>query len=469
MSEHALLAVQDLSVHVGPKTLLHPCSFTLEPGQCLTVVGESGAGKSLLAQAIMGMLPEPLQARGHVCLQVQGQSTHRSAAADGPLRRPLWGRVMTLLPQEPAVALDPLLRVQTQLDDSLRWVRGLSGPQVQATRTAELAQAGLQHAGPHYAWQLSGGMAQRAAASIACAGGARMVLADEPTKGLDAHWRDHTVRNLQALQQAGGCVVVITHDLRVAQAMGGQLMVLQAGHVVEQGLAADILAQPQHPYTRQWLAATPHHWPQRAPAPVGRALVQLRNVSKRRSARTLFEGINLDVCAGQRWVIQGPSGAGKSTLGNVLLGLLAPDTGQVSRAPGLLPTAFQKLYQDPVASFPPHSSLAHALQATAQLHRQPWSAATQHLQRLGVATDVLERTASQVSGGELQRIALARTLLARPALLFADEPTSRLDPIIQKECMDLLVQASTENDAALVLVTHDEDIAHAVGSQHLRV
>lgn len=383
--------------------------------------------------------------------------------------------------------MNPLVRIAPQLQEMYQLVLGQNAAQARASASAALQASGLTAAAQHYPWQISGGMAQRAAATIAQAGGAAIVLADEPTKGLDAHWLHHTVQMLQAVQRAGGCVIVITHDLHVAQALGGQLIVLRAGQVMEQGAAHEILAQPRHPFTQALIAAAPQNWP-RQPAPAAgqqplqagmaatvpvaphtaEPVLSARGLTKRFGNRTLFENVDLDILPGERLVIQGASGTGKSTLGNVLLGLLPADGGQVQRRPGMPATALQKLYQDPAASFPPHIRLERTLRDVAKRHRYPWPDVLDQLARLGVSPDLLSRLPAHISGGELQRIALARVLITRPALLFADEPTSRLDPITQHNAMQMLLEAARDNNAALVLVTHDQDIARAVATQTLR-
>ncbi|MGJ7580356.1 ABC transporter ATP-binding protein [Variovorax sp. RHLX14] len=464
MSDAILLSVEGLSVHVGSRPLLRDVSFSLRPGEALTLLGESGAGKSLLAQAVMGNLPDALRAGGTVT--VDGA---RSRAQDAYARRHLWGRTLALLPQEPALALDPLMRVAPQLVESHALVRGVDAETARAAALQDLQAAGLSDAALQYPWQLSGGMAQRAAAAVASAGGARVLLADEPTKGLDAHWRDRTVDTLRAVQSEGGCVVVITHDLRVAQALGGRLIVLRGGEVVEQGDTRVVLADPQHAFTRRLVEANPARWVRRAVPARGEPVLAARELTKSFGKRTLFSDVDLDIRRGDRLVVRGASGTGKSTLGNVLLGLLQPDRGNVQRAIGLPGTALQKLYQDPAASFPPTVSLEQSLRDAAGLHRYPWLTVVQRLERLGVPQELLARRPSEVSGGELQRIALARVLVARPALLFADEPTSRLDPLSQQEAMAVLLDAVEESDTALLLVTHDDDIADAVGIGSLRL
>lgn len=453
-----LLSVDGLSVHVGTKALLRDVSFSLRPGEALTLLGESGAGKSLLAQAVMGNLPGALRAGGSVTV-----AGAQSRAQDLYARRHLWGRTLALLPQEPALALDPLMRIAPQLVESHALVRGIDAKAARAAASVDLDAAGLADASRRYPWQLSGGMAQRAAAAVARAGGARVLLADEPTKGLDAHWRDRTVDTLREVQREGGCIVVITHDLRVARSLGGRLIVLRAGEVVEQGDTKAILANPKHAFTRQLVAADPARWPRRAAPAQGEQVLTARGLAKRFGERTLFADIDLDIRRGDRLVVRGASGSGKSTLGNVLLGQMQSDSGTVKRVAGLPATALQKLYQDPAASFPPTQALAQTLRDAARLHGASWPSVVQRLERLGVPHDLLARRPAEVSGGELQRIALARVLTVRPALLFADEPTSRLDPVSQQEAMGVLLDAMDESGTALLLVTHDDDIASAVG------
>jgi peptide/nickel transport system ATP-binding protein len=462
-----LLQVDDLAVHLGGRPLLRPIGFQLAAGECLVLLGESGAGKSLLAQAIMGNLPHPLQASGRITLH--GQEV---LAVHAQRRRPWWGRQLAMLPQEPAVALDALQRLMPQLQETYALVGGLDAAQARSQSHQSLQAVGLVHARARYPWQLSGGMAQRAAALVARAGGARVLLADEPTKGLDARWCDQMIESLQALQRAGGAVVVITHDLRVARALGGQLMVMRGGEVVEQGPTAQVLSEPTHPFTLQLLAADPARWPARAlstPRASGEEVLKATRLSQRRGGRVLFEDLDLSARRGQRLVVQGPSGVGKSTLGDMLLGLMPPDRGQIWRTPGLHALAFQKLYQDPVLAFAPQVSLKQSLQDVARRHACGWKQVQTWMAELKVSEELLERRPAQVSGGELQRLAMARVLCTRPAFLFADEPTSRLDVLTQAETVQALLRAVDEVACALLLVTHDDDLARSVGDVCLRL
>lgn len=462
MSTTPVLRVDGLSVHAGPRTLLRDITFELQAGTCLTLVGESGAGKSLLAQAVMGNLPAGLHAQGWVTLK--GVST---PARDTQARRPLWGQTLALLPQEPSLALDPLMRIAPQLAEVHERVCGRPPAEARTATSHALQMAGLGDAAQHYPWQISGGMAQRATATMALAGGAQVLLVDEPTKGLDRHWQNQTIAWLQAVMQAGGGVITITHDLRVARALGGQLLVLKDGTLVEQGDTATVLQAPQHDFTRRLVAANSAHWSHRPAPPAGDWVLRATGLRKCFGDRTLFSDLDLLLRRGERLVVQGPSGIGKSTLGNVLLGLHPADAGVITRAPDLPVWALQKLYQDPTASFAPHATLERSLRDVAALHRQPWSNVLRWLDRLHLPHALLQRRPGQVSGGELQRLALARVLSAQPALVFADEPTSRLDPITQQETLNVLLDAMDDIKAALLLVTHDEDIARAVQTRSM--
>lgn len=470
-----LLEVLDLAVVTAAapaRRLVNEVSFSLRAGEVLTLLGESGSGKSLLAQAVMGALPEGLVARGLVRLG------HHASRADQPdTRRPLWGREVALLPQEPWSALDPTMRTHAQVAETYRLVRGL--PRALATQqaTAALAQLGLAADGRKYPFMLSGGMAQRVAFAATTAAGAPVLIVDEPTKGLDHDLRDQIVGQLQGVLAAGGALLVITHDVALPRALGGRVAVMREAQIVEIGTCDDVLQAPAHPYTRELLAAEPARWPDRprasgaarAASTAGAALLEAHRLTQRFGSHTLFEDLSLEVRAGERIAVTGGSGSGKTTLGNVLLGLVKPTAGTVRRAQGLGRHAAQKLYQDPLAAFAPRLMLRTAMQDLMRLHGVPFHALQPLLDELGLSAALLERLPAQVSGGELQRIALARALLLQPALVFADEPTSRLDPISQQQTMTLLRTSLARHGGALLLVTHDPDLARKASDRCLEL
>ena len=458
----ASLVVDGLTVRAGSERLVRDLSLSVALGVPLTILGETGSGKTLVAEAAMGTLAPELAATGRVA--VGGVA---SEAGDRAARAPLWGRGLALLPQEPWLALDPTMRALAQVALGHRHVRGLPAAEARARAGADLAALGLADAARLFPHQLSGGMAQRVAVAAARAGGAPLLIADEPTKGLDAALRDAVVALLRGALRAGGGLLCITHDIALPRALGGEVVVMLGGEVVERGPAAAVLARPSHAYTRRLVAAEPEAWPE-APFPTaGETAIEGRELAVERGGRRIFSDVDVTVGAGEWMAITGPSGCGKTTLGNVLLGLLPPAEGTVRRRPGTARTRYQKLYQDPVATFAPRRRLREALAETAALHRLPWARVAATLDRLRVADALLDRRPDQVSGGELQRVAVARALIPDPVFLFADEPTSRLDPVTQQETMAMLGEATRERGCAVLLVTHDHAMARKVAGRAL--
>jgi len=302
-------------------------------------------------------------------------------------------------------------------------------------------------------------MAQRAAFAAARAGGAALLLADEPTKGLDRPRAQAIVDLLKAVPVNDGALLAITHEAAVARDLGGTILILKDGVIVEQGETADVLADPRSAYGQALLAADPASWMPPATTPNGEQVLRAEDLTLMRGGHRLLEGFDMSLASSERIAITGPSGAGKTTLLDTLAGLLPPAQGRVTRGHGVAPTGIQKIYQDPPAAFPPRITLGRNLQDVADLHSIDGQTIMRLLAKLRVNQDLLERRPDQVSGGELQRIAIARALAVTPSILLADEPTSRLDPITQADTMELLAETTTQARTAVVLVTHDKAMA----------
>ncbi|TWI52620.1 peptide/nickel transport system ATP-binding protein [Pseudomonas duriflava] len=448
----ALLQLENLSIVAGDSVLVEPISLTLAKGQRLTILGETGAGKSLLIQAIMGLLPPPLRRQGTV--RIVGQDIDTLSRKD---QQRLWGHHISMLPQEPWYSLDPLMRSQQQVAEVYECVQQERPDQANVKAQRDLVGVGLGEAGHRLPGQLSGGMAQRLAFCAATAGGAEIVLADEPTKGLDISRRDYIAA---LLRQKGedGAVLTITHDVEVARQIGGTIMVMRNGRLVEQGNAESLLGAPSAGYTQELINAAPESWPsvRRHQPNVSRATVlEAQGLEKTRGGKTLFKELDLVINQGEIVGITGDSGCGKSSLGDILLGLLPADKGRVVRAPGVAPYKYLKLYQDPLAAFASAASLKQLFDDVIRLHGLDARKVPPLLEQLRLSPALLDRAVHEVSGGELQRLAIARALLLEPVFLFADEPVSRLDPITAREVALLLTQVATEHNCAVLLVSHD--------------
>ncbi|MBT9370864.1 ATP-binding cassette domain-containing protein [Rhizobium sp. CSW-27] len=458
------LVVRNLSVHSREGTIVSGVSLALGQNQPLTLLGESGSGKSLVAQAIMGNLPQELKASGQISFRDADLLAETAIE-----RRRRWGRSIGLLPQEPWLALDPTMPVGPQVAEVHRYVRGKPVGESAAAARENLAEVGLAAAGALYPFQISGGMGQRVAIAMAHAAGAELLIADEPTKGLDATLRDSVTARLRQEVDAGRLLLTITHDVAVARALGGMIGVMLDGRLIEYGPAEVLLAAAQHDYTKALLAAEPSQWQRQAQTLPGKCVVSARGLEKRYGDKTLFSGFDIDIAAGEVVSIVGPSGCGKTTIGNILLGLVKPDAGAVTRDASLSPLRFQKLYQDPPAAFAPHQTLRKGLADVARLHARDWEEIRALCARLKLQEALLDRLPGQVSGGELQRFALLRALLLEPAFLFADEATSRLDPVSQQEVVRFLLEIVAETGLAVLMVTHDRDLAEKISTRLIPV
>ncbi|MFN3501437.1 MAG: ABC transporter ATP-binding protein [Allorhizobium sp.] len=461
-----LLSVDGASVSAASGEIVAPVSFSLKAGRPFTILGETGSGKSLLAQAIIGLLPSGLTATGS--LTIDGETL---PLAEPKLFRKLWGRTVGVLPQEPWLALDPTMVALDQVAEGHRYLGRLDEDEAVSAARTDLEALGVLDAEAKLPGQLSGGMAQRVAFAAARAGGARIIIADEPTKGLDVSRRDEVIALLMREVQAGGTVLTITHDLALARQMGGDLAVMLEGRIVEAGEAADVLASPSHDYTRRLIAAEPDNWAQRASAVPGDTdpILIASGLKKARGGKLLFAGQDLSLRPGEIVGITGPSGSGKSSLGDVLLGLLTPDAGEVIRLPQASAIRYQKLYQDPPSAFPQKITLGEAIADLIRLHRLDGGRVGPLMERLRLSPVLLTRLPTEVSGGELQRFALLRVLLLDPVFLFADEPTSRLDLITQQETIGLLTELARERNCAVLLVSHDAALIEKTCDRQVRI
>lgn len=452
------LEVDGLTVFAAEKRLLGPMSLAVPTGGITTIMGETGAGKSLLAQAVLGDLPQPLSAEGRVALDGRRLD---DLSADSRSR--LWGRQLAILPQEPWRALSPLMPIERQVGEVYRFVKARDQASAREAAGRDLAALGLADAGKRRVGQLSGGMAQRAAFAAARAGEAPLLLADEPTKGLDQSRSEAIVDLLLAVPRDGGALLVITHDVAVARRLGGTVILLKDGALVEQGPAEQLLSRPTSSYGRALLDADPVAWQRPRDASTATAdqapVLQGAGLTVARGGRQLVSDLDMHVAEGERLAVTGPSGIGKTSLLDTLAGLIPPSRGTVVRGPDVGPYGVQKLYQDPPAAFPARIALGRNLRDVANRHNIAWSIIAKLLERLRVAPELLERRPDAVSGGELQRIALARALSISPRVLLADEPTSRLDAITQADTMQLIAEVAAEGRTAVVLVTHDLAIA----------
>ena len=472
------LQVQDLSVAWGGRTVLHGVSLTVQPGEIMGLVGESGSGKSTLAFAALRHLPGGEITGGSIA--VAGTDV---LALDPAGLRAFRARAATMVFQDPSAALNPTLRLGEQLLESVRLAG--DGPD---RAEALLHQVGLPDPGrmqrrfPH---EVSGGEKQRLMIAMALAARPRLLLCDEPTTALDATTAAGIIDLLRDLQaQTGLAVLFISHDLGTVARLAGRIAVLQAGRFVEIGPTAEVLAHPQHPYTRALLAASPDPLaalPDRRPlgAPVLEVSgLRVRHGRQDRIASLLgradprvnaVDGLSFTLRQGETLGLVGESGCGKSSVARAIVGLGAASGGIARHG------RIQLIFQHPDASLNPRHRVGDligrplvraGLRGEALAH-----AVSEWLERVRLPATYASRFPFALSGGEKQRIAIARAFAAKPAAVICDEITSSLDVSVQAQVLDLLDELQDTERTALLFISHDLNvvrrIAHRIAVMYL--
>lgn len=498
MSEKALLEVRNLRVAFGGRSVVHGIDFSIREGEKLALVGESGSGKTVSALSLLRLV-QNAEVSGSAVLQ--GQDLLRMSERE---LRGVRGDAVSIVFQEPMSALNPLYTVGDQISEVLQLKKGLTPRQARAAAVELLASTGIPEPARRadaYPHQLSGGQRQRAMISMALASQPKLLLADEPTTALDVSLRGQILDLLADLQrQHGMAVLLITHDLNLVRRFADRVAVMEKGLLVEQGVVSDVFAAPQHSYTRMLLGSRPQRDVLEATADASaQAAVLNANALRvtypvplpgfrgwfRKGEFVAVRGADLHVAPGHTLGVIGESGSGKSTLALAVLGLL-PYQGTMAvdgtdwlqaRKKGRtrsLRQRVQVVFQDPFSSLSPRMTIEQIVGEGLQVHRPDLSLAERRarvvaaLAEVGLVddpargSDFLQRYPHEFSGGQRQRLAIARALIVEPQLLVLDEPTSALDVTVQKQVLGLLQRLQRERSLSYLLITHDVDVIHAM-------
>jgi peptide/nickel transport system ATP-binding protein len=494
----ALLDVRDLTIGFGiaPPVIDH-VSFSVERGETLALVGESGSGKTMSCRAILQILPKMARVQsGSVMLQSPGQPVTDLCTLGARDMRAIRGDRISMIFQEPMQSLSPLHTLGDQVTEVLFLHRGLNRAEARAAVLQEFGRVGFpdpERAFRAYPFEMSGGMRQRAMIAMAMVAKPDLLIADEPTTALDVTTQAQVLGLIKGLQaETGMAVVFVTHDLGVVANIADKVLVLRRGRVMEAGRVADVLGRPAHGYTQALLAATPAN-PSTAAAAEdlspNDAILELRGVSKTYTMRAragwgkpsqvaACRNIDLAVARGKTLAIVGESGSGKTTCARMVLGAEKPDAGGAilfNAEPGAEPlniqtmtpaqrakfrTQMQAVFQDPYSSFNPRMNVADALTEPMDInhignHADRRDRAVAMLQRVGLDSSFLNRFPHAFSGGQRQRLSIARALMMDPMFLVCDEPTSALDTSIQSHILALLEDLQSQHGLSYLFISHD--------------
>ncbi|MEM6973791.1 MAG: ABC transporter ATP-binding protein [Pseudomonadota bacterium] len=507
-----VLSIRNLTVEIATRRgIFKPVegvSYDIKPGEIRGVVGESGAGKSMTGNAVIGLLDPPARiTQGEVWL-----NDRRIDHLDLEEKRRIRGKEIGMIFQDPLTSLNPLVTVGEQLVETIQLHLRVTAAEARARAIALMDRVSIPNPAERfnqYPHQFSGGMRQRVVIALALCSEPSVIIADEPTTALDVSIQAQVldlIKELAAERQVG--VILVTHDMGVIADTTEQVTVMYAGKVVESGTTDQILGAPTHEYTRSLIAAVPRphrkvhrfpqtsyggretvfkiedlarNWQRTATARSG-TLLEVRGMTKRfvlkssmlRSRRTYLtavDDVSFDIRDGEVFGLVGESGSGKSTVARMIATLYPVDSGQIlfdgedmtaMDAEGIARyrRQIQMIFQDPYSSLNPRMRVGDIVAEPLLHHRilprgEAMPRVRELLDRVGLAEDAWRKYPHEFSGGQRQRISIARALATQPRFMICDEPTSALDVSIQAQILNILKDLQEHLGLTMLFISHD--------------
>lgn len=493
-----LLEVEDLHIRFADTPVVKGLSFTVQRNETVALVGESGSGKSTTALAILRLIEREGGEITAGRIRLHGQPPLELSSLSDKAMQAVRGRLISMIFQEPMTALNPLMTIGRQLLEAIERHQPLSRGAARQRAIAALEEVQLPTPAlkfRQYPHELSGGQRQRVMIAIALACRPQLLIADEPSTALDVTTQAQILSLLRRLQASTGMsILFITHDMGVVAEMADRVVLLRHGDKVEEAPTRRLFRQPREAYTRLLLDAAPRLGAGAPPAPPpSKPLLEVQNLvtayaGRRRhpfaprSEVRAVDGVSLHVGAGETLGLVGESGCGKSSLARSILRLAAIRSGsirldgnEISQLKGreLVPMrrAVQMIFQDPFASLNPRLPAWRLVTEPALIHglvseRERRQLAISLFEKVALGPEHLQRYPHQFSGGQRQRLSIARALSVQPKLIIADEPVSALDVSIARQVTELMQQLQRSMGLAFLFISHDiavvERVSHRI-------
>ena len=476
-----MLHIQSLSICRDDKVLSSIPDLLIEKGKTYGIIGESGSGKSLFLLSVMGLLPKALKTSGNITFEVENGTLSLIQANQEVLRK-LRGKYIGMVFQEPLSDLNPQRKCGWQLMEALEVYQKINKEKGKEICLKALSEVGIEqperifNAYPH---QISGGQRQRVMIAMATIHKPTQVLADEPTTALDPETAEKVLETLvQVCENMGSSLILVSHDLPLVMKHCGHITVMQHGQVVVSGSSQDVLdAEKMHPYVKALTDALPVGKREALPPMVeefnaeklGKAYIQGEKKF------TALHDVSFKLKRGEGLAVLGFSGSGKTTLAKILTGLETADNGSVQfNGESILnkrPTGVQMVFQDPFSSLNTEISnretILEVLNLQGLLGTDADDSVMNLFKQVGLDEDLLNRYPHQLSGGQRQRLCIARALASKPQVLVLDEAVAALDPLVQKQILDLLKSIQETTGVIYIFITHNPAAARYLCHQFL--
>ena len=479
MSLQPIIQINKLRIQANNKTLLYIESLCCNAGEIHAIIGESGSGKSLTLLTIIGLLPKNLTVSGEVILWNDNTFIDLLTLSDKDFQA-YRGKLIGMVFQEPMSALNPQLKCGKQMMESFL-VHGKKSEALE-TISNKLEKVGLGHMVDRimdsYPHQLSGGQRQRVMIAMASLHNPLVLLADEPTTALDSFSRKQVMEDFTRLALEMNCALIwVSHELDLVANFANQITVLRKGELIEQGITNEIINNPQHPYVIELLDAVPRPKAQ-LNIPQNPVLL-VKNVfkvyGKGKNQVNALNDYSVSLSPGETLAVIGTSGSGKSTLAKLLVALEKPSSGEIqlhgNHIPSKPPTGIQMVFQDPFASLNRNHTAIFAVSEIISLKNSSISKKELNEQAIKVLNDVgfderlMNAKPDQMSGGQRQRLCIAKALCTNPEVLILDEAVAALDPLIQKQILDLLRDIQLTRKLIYIFITHNLDVAKSLADK----
>lgn len=477
----AIIEIKNLVINAGEKTLLSLPELSCKPNQIHSIIGESGSGKSLTLFSILGLLPKALKVSGEIWLNIPQKEPINLLKLKSKDFQLIRGKYIGMVFQEPMSALNPQMTCGRQLMESFlvhnsnkSTARNYIIQKLSDVGLADIAERILES----YPHQISGGQRQRVMIAMASMHNPLLILADEPTTALDSFSRNQVMDDFTRIaSQMNSAVLWVSHELDLVQKYSHQITVLKRGLCLSQGSNEDVLKNKIHSYVSELLDAVPKPKLEKNESETG--VIDIENLSKSfgwgKNKVDALQKISVKLNEGDTLAVIGTSGSGKSTFAKLLVALELPSAGNISlngkTLPVKPPTGVQMVFQDPYASLNRNHSGLHAIEEIIALKNPKMNNLEIQKKAFSILGDVgfdqrlIHAFPDQMSGGQRQRLCIAKALASDPKVLILDESVAALDPIIQKQILELLVSLQKQKKLVYIFITHNLDVAKSMADK----